>query len=271
MIKKSLIAGIIALLFVNGAIAAPCGTTGQIQTNGGSGRCAAINAPSSAVVGTADAQTLTNKILSGAANTLSNLFNLTTTGSGSASYNGSTNTLNIPVTSGGGTPGGTSGQVQYNNAGVFGGLSNISLTALINSFTSSLSGAVPASSGGTTNFLRADGTWAVPPGGSSSVPVTTVATSGSAQTISFPSSGSSAYDITLTANCTITLTGGTASQYQTVTLIMRQNSTAGWLPTLPTGIHWPGGIAPTPNTTAGKIDVFTLTTSDGGTTIFGNY
>jgi hypothetical protein len=39
------------------------------------------------------------------------------------------------------------------------------LTTLINSFSSTLSGAVPASGGGTTNFLRADGTWAAPPGG----------------------------------------------------------------------------------------------------------
>jgi hypothetical protein len=39
------------------------------------------------------------------------------------------------------------------------------LTALINVFTSTLSGAVPASGGGTTNFLRADGTWAAPAGG----------------------------------------------------------------------------------------------------------
>jgi hypothetical protein len=33
-------------------------------------------------------------------------------------------------------------------------------------FTSSLAGAVPASGGGTTNFARADGTWAIPPGSS---------------------------------------------------------------------------------------------------------
>jgi hypothetical protein len=31
-------------------------------------------------------------------------------------------------------------------------------------FTSVAQGEVPASGGGTTNFLRADGTWAVPPG-----------------------------------------------------------------------------------------------------------
>lgn len=40
------------------------------------------------------------------------------------------------------------------------------LTTLINAFSSSLSGAVPASGGGTTNFLRADGSWAAPSGGS---------------------------------------------------------------------------------------------------------
>lgn len=37
------------------------------------------------------------------------------------------------------------------------------LTTLVNAVTSSLSGAAPASGGGTTNFLRADATWAAPP------------------------------------------------------------------------------------------------------------
>jgi hypothetical protein len=36
------------------------------------------------------------------------------------------------------------------------------VTALLNAFTSTLKGLVPASGGGTTNFLRADGTWASP-------------------------------------------------------------------------------------------------------------
>lgn len=40
------------------------------------------------------------------------------------------------------------------------------LTALGNTFTSALKGLVPASGGGTSNFLRADGTWAAPGGGS---------------------------------------------------------------------------------------------------------
>lgn len=37
-------------------------------------------------------------------------------------------------------------------------------TALLNTFTTSLKGLAPASGGGTTNYLRADGTWAAPPG-----------------------------------------------------------------------------------------------------------
>lgn len=37
-------------------------------------------------------------------------------------------------------------------------------TALLNTFTSALKGLAPASGGGTVNFLRADGTWAAPPG-----------------------------------------------------------------------------------------------------------
>lgn len=44
-------------------------------------------------------------------------------------------------------------------------LTEAQLTAMIDSFTSVLSGAVPASGGGTTTYLRADGTWATPSGG----------------------------------------------------------------------------------------------------------
>lgn len=44
-------------------------------------------------------------------------------------------------------------------------LTGTQLTTLLDIFTSSLKGLAPASGGGTTNFLRADGTWAAPPGG----------------------------------------------------------------------------------------------------------
>lgn len=44
-------------------------------------------------------------------------------------------------------------------------LTTTELTTLPNVFTSALKGLVPASGGGTSNFLRADGTFAAPPGG----------------------------------------------------------------------------------------------------------
>ena len=43
-------------------------------------------------------------------------------------------------------------------------LTSTQATTLINEFTSSLKGLAPASGGGTTNYLRADGSWAQPPG-----------------------------------------------------------------------------------------------------------
>ncbi len=50
------------------------------------------------------------------------------------------------------------------STGVTQDLTATELTTLINTFTSGLKGAVPASGGGTTNFLRADGTFATPVG-----------------------------------------------------------------------------------------------------------
>ena len=44
-------------------------------------------------------------------------------------------------------------------------LTGTQATTLLDVFTTSLKGLVPGSGGGTSNFLRADGTWALPPGG----------------------------------------------------------------------------------------------------------
>lgn len=49
-------------------------------------------------------------------------------------------------------------------------LTGTQATALLDTFTSGAKGLAPASGGGTSNFLRADGTWAAPAGGSSSTP-----------------------------------------------------------------------------------------------------
>jgi hypothetical protein len=125
-----------------------------------------------------------------------------------------------PPGGGTGSPGGTTGQLQWNNAGTFGGvtvggdftintttgigtinpnavttgkiidgavtnaklatpsitiagitfnlggsITSAALTAALGPCSTTLQGTVPASGGGTTNFLRADCTWAAPPGG----------------------------------------------------------------------------------------------------------
>lgn len=72
------------------------------------------------------------------------------------------------------------------------------LTAELNLFTSTLQGLAPLSGGGTTNFLRADGTWAAPAGSGGTV--TSVAVSGG--TTGLTTSGGP-----ITTSGTITLAG----------------------------------------------------------------
>jgi len=50
------------------------------------------------------------------------------------------------------------------------------VTTLLDTFTSSLKGLAPSSGGGTSNFLRADGTWAAPAGGGNVVTSGTITT-----------------------------------------------------------------------------------------------
>ena len=102
------------------------------------------------------------------------------------------------------------------------------------------------------------------------VPVTTVAASGSSQALTPPSSGSRAYDVTLTANCSFSISGGNAGELQTVTLIIRGGS-GGFSVVLPNNVKWKGGSAPAVDTSAGSLYVIRIQTSDGGTTYAGNY
>jgi hypothetical protein len=64
---------------------------------------------------------------------------------------------------GGGVP--TSRQINTNAPLSGGGDLTADRTLSVSDFTSSTRGTVPASGGGTTNFLRADGNWSPPPGG----------------------------------------------------------------------------------------------------------
>jgi len=87
-------------------------------------------------------------------------------------------------------------------------------TAMLNVFSSTLKGLAPASGGGTTTFLRADGTWAAPAGsgGTTSNALVIKADSGTTEgTDLYTFDGSSAKTINIVAgtNITITKTAGT--------------------------------------------------------------
>src|SRR6516225_8692754 len=53
---------------------------------------------------------------------------------------------------------------RLSTAGTAQELNGTQITALLDPVTTTLKGLAPASGGGTINFLRADGTWAAPPG-----------------------------------------------------------------------------------------------------------
>ncbi|HEX4500634.1 MAG TPA: hypothetical protein VH187_05590 [Scandinavium sp.] len=88
-------------------------------------------------------------------------------GSGGGGGGGDTLTVGTTVVLGGIVNG-----PLFANSGLLGEMTSADATAFIDVFTSSLPGAVPASGGGVTNFLRADGTWATPPGGGGSGSIT---------------------------------------------------------------------------------------------------
>lgn len=89
-------------------------------------------------------------------------------------------------------------------------------------------------------------------------PVTTVAASGSTESIAF----GGVYDVTMDQNCTFTFTGAPSSgSLGTMLLILR----GAFDPTWPASVDWSGAAEPTYASPA----VYTFTTVDGGTTVFG--
>ncbi|CAB4162505.1 hypothetical protein UFOVP783_54 [uncultured Caudovirales phage] len=99
------------------------------------------------------------------------------------------------------------------------------LTALINTFTASLSGAVPAATGGnlTTEFLRKDGTWAAPPGGGTST------AAGTGAELQFRNASTGAFAaVTNSSVSGGTITLGDAENYGAtpVSLLALRNTTA---------------------------------------------
>jgi hypothetical protein len=120
------------------------------------------------LVGNDTTDTLTNKTISGSSNTLSNIAGSSLSDGGVTNAklaNVATSTIKGRVTA---------------STGVPEDLTGTQATTLLDVFTTSLKGLAPASGGGTSNFLRADGTWAAPPGGGGGISGITVAEGGSA-------------------------------------------------------------------------------------------
>lgn len=93
------------------------------------------------------------------------------------------------------------------------GLTAAQVTQLLQLFTSGTQGVVPASGGGTTNFLRADGTWAAAGGGGAQVRGATWTGGTAAQlTVTLANDVSILVPSSATINrCTILTKGGTGS------------------------------------------------------------
>lgn len=152
-----------------------------------------------------------------------------------------------------------------------------------------------------TTYLRGDGTWATAPG----APVTSVAGKTGAVTLvegdvsnlttdlaarvtvtngggeTFFDAGNSSTAITLdlangnvqkltmTANCTITLTAPVSGAMRTLTLLVFQDATGSRTITWPAAVKWGNAGAPVLTTTASKMDIVSLFTVDGGTNWYG--
>jgi len=92
----------------------------------------------------------------------------------------------------------------------------------------------------------------------------TNATSGSTETLDLESGN--VFDLTLSANCTITLSNPPASGTSgSFTLILRQDGTGSRTVTWPASVDWASATAPTLTTDASAVDVLTFMTVDGGT------
>jgi len=78
------------------------------------------------------------------------------------------------------------------------------------------------------------------------------------------------YDVTLNStSCTLTFSGSTSGVACSFTLLLRQDATGNRAIVWPGSVKWNAGVAPTISTTASRLDVFTFTTVDNGTTWLG--
>lgn len=174
---------------------------------------------------------------------------------------------------GGGTsPGGTSGQIQYNNSGAFGGLTvggdgtlatNGTLTITKSNGTAFGTAAFDnvGTSGGTIPLLNGANTWSALQTHSGGI----YQSAGAAEEAVY-SNGNSGTSLAVNLDNgnlqSVTITGAVAITQTTpthpgkYTLVVTQDS-SGHVYSL-SGIKWPGGTAPTYSTAANKIDVISI-------------
>lgn len=138
------------------------------------------------------------------------------------------------------------------SAGTPSALTATQVTANLNLFTSSLQGLTPSSGGGTANFLRADGTWAVPPGSGSGT-VTSVALSAPA----FLSVGGSP----------VTTSGTLALSYSGTAIPIANGGTAKTsVTTAPAATSWAGWDANSNLSANNVLEGYATTATAAGTT-----
>ncbi|MGI4943824.1 MAG: hypothetical protein ACRYHQ_25215 [Janthinobacterium lividum] len=76
-------------------------------------------------------------------------------------------------------------------------------------------------------------------------------------------------DVTLSQNCTVSITGGQVGMFQRQVLILRQPASGStFTATLPSNVSYPGGSPPAVGTGAGSATMITFATPDGGKTLF---
>lgn len=105
--------------------------------------------------------------------------------------------------------------------------------------------------------------------GSGRTPLRTVAASGAAQSLVAPSHGEVAYQVTLTANCIFTPSGGSVGEACSILLRLFEDASANHTATLAGNVTWGGQVPPSLNLSMLKHDLIQLITFDGGVTFDG--
>lgn len=118
-----------------------------------------------------------------------------------------------------------------------------------------------------SSFLRGDQTYADP--GLLAPPVHAVGNSGTALTIDASSASGWIKTITLSANCTFTLSGAASGRATQLELVLTQDATGGRTVTWPASVRWSGG-APPLSAAGGSTDRIVLTSYNGGTVWYGD-